>query len=121
MLEIHHISFLINDCKISEHFYRKVLGLEPSKSRPDLGFPGIWYEIGNQQIHLIQEKNPYTMNFIPEHGGRDRHLALKTNDLSDVIEKLNKHDIAFTQSKSGRAAIFFRDPDNNVIEIIGTK
>ncbi|MBF0264686.1 MAG: VOC family protein [Gammaproteobacteria bacterium] len=118
MLAIHHVSFLITDCEISEQFYSKVLGLEPSKSRPDLGFPGIWYDLKGLQIHLIQEKIPYHMDFIPEHGGRDRHLALSTKNLSNIINKLEQMNISYTRSKSGRAAIFFRDPDLNVLEII---
>jgi hypothetical protein len=36
----------------------------------------------------------------------------------EPIEKaLQKHGIAYTRSKSGRAAIFFRDPDQNVLEM----
>jgi len=36
----------------------------------------------------------------------------------EPIEKaLQKHGIEYTRSKSGRAAIFFRDPDQNVLEM----
>lgn len=36
----------------------------------------------------------------------------------EPLEKiLQQNQIPFTKSKSGRAAIFFRDPDQNVLEM----
>ena len=36
-------------------------------------------------------------------------------------EVLNQHGIPYTKSKSGRAAIFFRDPDSNTLECVEEK
>jgi glyoxylase I family protein len=54
----------------------------------------------------------------PEHGGRDHHLALQVSDLPKVIERLETADIAYSKSKSGRAALFCRDFDGNAIELL---
>jgi len=72
-----HATFLIADLERSRDFYEALLGLAPCSQRPDLGFPGVWYEVGaNQQIHLMQLPNPEAGLQRPQHGGRDRHVAL---------------------------------------------
>ncbi|MGZ5028729.1 MAG: VOC family protein, partial [Methylobacter sp.] len=50
--------------------------------------------------------------------GRDRHVALSVPDLEPVREELDKNGIAYTLSKSGRKALFCRDPDGNALEIL---
>jgi len=95
------------------------LGLVASPARPDLGFPGVWYEVGaNQQIHLMQLPNPEVGLQRPQHGGRDRHVALAVNDLEELMRRLAAAGIAYTLSKSGRSALFCRDPDGNALEFV---
>jgi glyoxylase I family protein len=116
-----HASLLVSDIKQSVDFYRNILGLHPSEHRPDLGYPGAWLNIGEQQIHLIQLPNPDPVHGRPEHGGRDRHTALAVSDIGQLQRRLEQHNIAFTKSRSGRAAVFFRDPDGNAIECVEIK
>ncbi len=114
-----HSSLLIADLERSRNFYEVLLGLTPSSARPDLGFPGIWYEVGtNQQIHLMQLPNPEQGLQRPPHGGRDRHVALAVNDLEELLGRLEEADIPHTLSKSGRRALFCRDPDGNALEFV---
>lgn len=115
---IEHHSVLVADITVSLDFYLKVLGLELDTSRPDMSFGGAWINVGDQAIHLLELPNPDEQSIRPEHGGRDRHVALSCADLNPLIEQLQQHEISFTQSKSGRRAIFFRDPDQNVLEVI---
>jgi glyoxylase I family protein len=42
---------------------------------------------------------------------------LRVKELAPFIERLNDHEIDYTKSKSGRQALFFRDPDGNAIEL----
>ena len=116
-ISINHVSLIISDCKISADFYYQVLGLEADKSRPDLDFPGLWYQLGKQQIHLMLVDNPYLSASIPEYGGRDRHLALNVDNLQVIQSTLEAMNIDYSSSKSGRKALFFKDPDNNVLEL----
>jgi glyoxylase I family protein len=99
-------------------FYQGVLGLRCDPSRPDLGYPGAWLQVGGEQIHLLELPNPDPAEGRPAHGGRDRHLALLVTDLAALRRALDEAGIAYSLSRSGRAALFCRDPDGNAIELI---
>jgi glyoxylase I family protein len=116
-LIIHHASLIVADTETSLVFYSKILGLHPIE-RPDLGFPGAWLQLGAQQIHLIELPNPDPTAGRPEHGGRDRHVALSVSDVSLVKAELEQAGITYTLSKSGRKALFCRDPDGNALEFL---
>ncbi len=114
-----HATFLVEDLERSRTFYEGVLGLVIDPGRPDLGYPGIWYEVGTgQQLHLMRLPNPEAGLQRPAHGQRDRHIALAATDLAGLQRRLEATQIAFTPSRSGRAAIFCRDPDGNALEFI---
>lgn len=114
---LHHASLIVSDTEASLTFYRDVIGLQQT-DRPDLGFPGAWLQLGEQQIHLLELENPDPVTGRPEHGGRDRHIALSVQELSPIQDILDKTGTAYTLSKSGRLALFCRDPDGNALEIL---
>ena len=115
---LHHVAVIVGDLDRSSRFYEGVLGLRQD-SRPDLGFPGLFYSLGNgQQLHLMQIDDPYDGCELPVHGGRDHHFALATNDLESLMVRLDAQSVIYTRSRSGRKAVFFRDPDGNAIEAI---
>lgn len=114
---IHHISLVVSDTAKAVAFYRDILGI-PLAERPDLGFPGAWFQIGPQQIHLLEVPNPDPVEGRPEHGGRDRHTAFLVSGLTEIEQRLEQAEIKFTRSKSGRKAIFCRDYDGNGVELI---
>jgi len=117
-IAIHHTSYIVADINKSKHFYHTILGLEIDTSRPDLSFDGLWLNINeSQQIHLLLVDNPDPLER-PKHGGRDRHTAFRVKQLSIIQTNLDKHGIAYTLSKSGRQALFCRDPDGNTLEIM---
>ena len=118
---IHHATFLSSDLARSRLFYESLLGLHPDPNRPAMGFDGVWYDVAtNQQIHLMQLPNPEAELQRPSHGGRDRHVALGVDDLDALRAKLDQAGIAYTMSKSGRVALFCRDPDGNALEFVGS-
>lgn len=115
-----HATFLVSNLEKSRAFYEGVLGLAVDPARPDLGFSGVWYAVGeNQQIHLMRLPDPETGSQRPQHGGRDRHVALAVDDLPELARRLEAAGISYTRSRSGRAALFCRDPDGNALEFIG--
>lgn len=116
-LTLHHASLIVSNTTASLVFYCDILGMQQT-DRPDLGFPGAWLQLGAQQIHLLELENPDPTTGRPEHGGRDRHIALTVSELAPVREVLDKNGIAYTLSKSGRQALFCRDPDGNALEIL---
>ncbi len=115
---IDHSSMIVADTGKALEFYKGILGLELDESRPDLGYPGAWLQLANGQIHLLEVVNPDPVENRPEHGGRDRHLALQVSDLTEIIQRLEKVGITYSKSKSGRAALFCRDFDGNAIELV---
>ena len=115
---IHHASFLVEDLERAEHFYTQTLGLTRIP-RPDLGYPGLWLQINtSEQLHLMQLPDPDAGRQAPEHGGRDRHLAVAVEGLDILEQRLNELDWDYTRSRSGRQALFCRDPDGNALEFI---
>lgn len=114
---LHHASLVVSDTEASLRFYRDVLDMDQTE-RPDLGFPGAWLQLGAQQIHLLEVANPDPTTGRPKHGGRDRHVALTVSNLDPVRETLDRNGIVYTLSKSGRRALFCRDPDGNALEFL---
>lgn len=114
----HHASLIVADTARALNFYQGVLGLTLDNTRPDLGYPGAWLNVGDQQIHLLELPNPDPLYDRPSHGGHDRHLACSVKDLDLLIEALDRMDIDYNLSRSGRRALFCRDPDQNALEFI---
>lgn len=115
---IAHASFLITDLTKSLDFYCGVLEMKHNQTRPNFPFEGAWIDIGEsgQQIHLMKLPNPDSQEGRPEHGGRDKHIALVVDDIAKLEARLIEANVEFTRSKSGRAAFFCRDPDGNALE-----
>lgn len=111
-----HAGLIISNLAQSRAFYEGLLGLSPNPARPEFGFEGVWYDIGQNQVHLMVVPNPYEHIDRPEHGGRDTHVAFSVDDVMPIKEALDQAGIAYTMSKSGRAAVFCRDPDGNALE-----
>lgn len=114
-----HAGLLVSDLARAKTFYESVLGLKRHPNRPDLPYPGEWYDLGGgQQLHLMQLANPDAGSLRPEHGGRDRHIALAVGDMAALKRRLDAAGVTYTASKSGRAALFCRDPDMNTLEFV---
>ena len=118
IVSIHHVSLLVSDTRRALDFYHGILGLEVDPHRPELGFPGAWLRIADQQIHLIEMPERVRAAAPSTHGGRDWHVALTVSDLDALAAALESRGIGFTLSRSGRRALFCRDPDGNAIELV---
>lgn len=113
-----HTAILISDLEKAEHFYSSILGL--SKVERVLKFPGVWYQIGEYQIHLIVDTSIQPALQNPEKWGRNPHIAFSVTDLEAAKTKLLEHQCSIQTSASGRAALFTQDPDGNIIELSQT-
>jgi glyoxylase I family protein len=118
IVELHHASLLVADTGRALAFYQGVLGLPVDPRRPDLGYPGAWLQVGGRQIHLLELPNPDVRDGRPVHGGRDRHVALVVSDLDWLVGQLDGAGVTYTLSRSGRRALFCRDPDGNALEFL---
>ena len=117
---LHHASLLISDLDASRAFYADMLGMEIDDRRPDLEFPGLWLKLGQQQIHLLL-LDTTSVGTGNRHPGRDAHTAVAITSLDPLIARLDSADISYTMSRSGRRALFCRDPDGNGLEFIETR
>jgi glyoxylase I family protein len=113
-----HASVIVSDTRRALVFYHEILGLPVVAERPDLGFAGAWLKLGGQQLHLLELPNPDPVAGRPAHGGRDRHIAIAVTNLQLLKQTLDQRGLIYTLSKSGRAALFIRDPDGNALELI---
>jgi len=120
IMSIHHASFIVKSLDIALEFYCGLLNLEMDPSRPEsMPFNGAWLKVGeNQQIHLLELNNPDSTTGRPEHGGRDKHAAFLIKDIEQLSQAFDTQKLAYTLSKSGRLALFVRDPDGNALEFI---
>lgn len=109
-----HSAILVSDLAPAEQFYGGILGL--SKIDRSLKYPGAWYQLGEIQIHLIEDKS-LAPRMTAEKWGRNPHLALAVANLEAAKANLATHGCALQLSASGRAALFVQDPDGNVIEL----
>ncbi len=110
-----HAAVLVSNLEKAEHFYGTILGL--SKVERSLKYPGVWYQVGNFQIHLIVDTaiQPRLQN--PEKWGRNPHVALSVADLEAAKTHLLAQGFPIQISASGRAALFTQDADGNIIEL----
>ena len=119
MLLIHHVSICVTDLARARRFYGDVLGLR-EVPRPDLGFPGAWYAVGeNQELHLIVHPPSKTMRGTPEIDGRDGHFAFRVSSYEETLARLRQQNVPLIESprnKTPWAQIYVTDPDGNVIE-----
>ncbi|XP_077247916.1 lactoylglutathione lyase / glyoxalase I family protein isoform X2 [Tasmannia lanceolata] len=115
---VHHVGLLCQTLETSLDFYQNLLGLKINEARPHekLPYRGAWLWVGSEMIHLMELPNPDPLTGRPEHGGRDRHACLSIQDVNKLKAIFDKAGISYTLSRSGRPAIFARDPDGNALE-----
>lgn len=119
VLGLDHVSIIVKDADASLAFYQQLLGLALI-DRPDLGFPGYWLDLGSgQTLHIMQLDNPIAAIDRPEHGGRDYHFALRVDHFDVFVTKLDQMKLPYSLSQSGRQALFTKDLDGNVLELLG--
>ena len=116
--QIHHCSVAVQDLERAATFYRDVLGLLeiaiPS-TFPAAGLNVRWFQIGDQQIHLLLES--------ANHPPSGRHLALQVDDAQAARMRLRAQGIEIDEAVliPGADRFFITDPDGNRIEIIEWK
>jgi len=107
---VHHISLNVNDVGAASAFYTDVLGLTLRADRPDFPFAGVWLDVGDQQIHLIEAVVP---------ADRGQHVALQVADLAAAVEELRAHGIEVSEPRPVVNVLqsFLHDPAGNRIEL----
>lgn len=109
----HHVAIIVKDLEKSKAFYQGILGLKPIP-RPPFGFPGVWYQVGTQELHLIQ--SDAVLN-------QTQHFAIEVDDIQETFQVLKAQDITIVSAPDKRPHdnsdfMFCLDPNGNLIEIV---
>jgi catechol 2,3-dioxygenase-like lactoylglutathione lyase family enzyme len=116
---LHHVSLSVTNLERAKHFYGNILCLKEIH-RPNFDFPGAWYDIEGQQLHLIVHPLSQTIRQDKSLSSREGHFALRVENYEDALNWLIKNGVQMLekpQSKSGFAQLFCADPDGNLIEL----
>lgn len=122
--QIDHVTVVVKDLARSRRFYVDVLGMEET-SRPAFKFPGLWFQAGSTQIHLIGEH--------PESGAagvyrpaecqmsRTAHFAFEVDDALSARDVLIREGFPLAdgpkQRPDGFTQIYVLDPDGYLVEL----
>ncbi len=114
----HHFSISVADIESSRKFYSDLLGL-PEIERPDFGLPGIWYQAGPVQLHLIQVPDGVDVGSRPPAlTPLAQHIAFEIDDYEQVRARLDEDGLEVLGAGVEVGQMFVRDPDGNTVEFI---
>jgi len=110
--QIDHVSVLVTDVARSRRFYGELLGLEEIPRPRTFDFVVVWYDLGNQHLHLLLKDRPDTVS--------PRHFALRVTDAVSARAYFQSHGLPTQETTPipGTDRFFISDPDANRIEII---
>jgi glyoxylase I family protein len=109
---IHHVSIVVSDMERAVAWYREALGLNEVKRPSNFVTPVRWFELGQEQIHLI----PADRADDPS----PRHFAVHVDDCDAARATLTDRGVEIQETVpiAGAKRFFVADPDGNTIEII---
>lgn len=115
--QLHHVSIAVRDLEQARRFYSEVLHFQEIE-RPPFKSRGIWYAVGQHQLHLLEHPNGETLRK-GEIDSVDGHFAIWVKSYKSTVEWLEKAGVPYEarpQSVAGFAQIYILDLDNNIIE-----
>ncbi|MDN4072524.1 VOC family protein [Fictibacillus terranigra] len=121
---VHHVSLVVTDLKKALYFYEGILGFSASEERPQFAFPGVWYDFGGTQLHLITNPKGKALRGTDELDSRDGHFAVRVKDIPRLLKKLDHHHIPYLnkpENKTPWHQVYVSDPDGNLIEFNGER
>jgi glyoxylase I family protein len=110
--QLDHCSVIVTDVERSRRFYRDLLGLREIHPPRTFDFVVVWFDLGNQHLHLLLKPKPDTIS--------PRHFALRVTDAQAARRHFQQHGVATEETTPipGADRFFVYDPDGNRIEII---
>jgi catechol 2,3-dioxygenase-like lactoylglutathione lyase family enzyme len=117
---------IVADLERSRRFYGDALGLEEVPRPHNFVFQGAWFQVGDDQLHLLVEAETTGTAGGPDPGpsasvGLANHIALEVDDLASAGARLAERGVPLLGGPMPRGdgydQMFLRDPDGYVIEL----
>ncbi|WP_243526070.1 VOC family protein [Bacillus pseudomycoides] len=102
----------VRNLKETLYFYEGILGLQPSRHRPQLHVPGVWYDVGSTRVCFTLNKKK-SGDFSKEMSSYI-NFDLPFRDIEKVRKKLEFYCVSFEElkgCKTKRRGIVVHDPD----------
>ena len=125
---IDHVTVIISDLDKTRAFYKDLLGMD-EVSRPNFGFPGLWFQAGTTQIHATMESPEAGRAGWGDHQGatlesRGHHFAFEVDDAYACADLLRSKGIEILRGPQNRpdgpVQLYIADPDGHIIELYST-
>jgi catechol 2,3-dioxygenase-like lactoylglutathione lyase family enzyme len=119
-----HVTLVVKDLERSRRFYVDVLGMA-EVPRPGFSFPGLWFQAGATQIHLILESAESGPSGQPagarEKSSRHQHFAFRVADARAAAGRFEELGVPFVarpkERPDGYLQVFVTDPDGHIVEL----
>ena len=110
---LHHVTIYVEDLARARAFYGGVLGLTEVPRPRSFTFQGAWFQLGPAQLHLMVQAQAEPPS--------SRHFALQVLDVAEAQRHVENAGVEVKESIPipGTARFMLRDPDGNLLEIIG--
>ncbi|HEX5823539.1 MAG TPA: VOC family protein [Candidatus Limnocylindrales bacterium] len=99
----------------ARRFYGEILGLDEYPRPPKLPGVGIWYAVGDQELHLFTEPDAVALNQRSR-----RHPCFQVQDAADLRARLEAEGVTTRDHDGeipGRLRFFAVDPFGNTLEL----
>jgi catechol 2,3-dioxygenase-like lactoylglutathione lyase family enzyme len=107
---LNHVSVHAPNLEESARFYEEFFGMRRLPT-PDFGYPVVWLQVGELQIHLFQRETP-----APQY----HHFALDVDDYARAFTEAKRRGILEGRPRKfpdGAVQMYIRDPAGNRIEL----
>lgn len=120
-----HVTLICADLIATRQFYVDVIGMT-QVPRPAFKFPGMWFQLGNMQIHATQASPESGKPGWADHAGsvpsRGHHIAFAVDDVSKAVEIVQALGVRVAsplqQRPDGPKQLYLYDPDGHVVELV---
>ena len=121
---IDHVLVVSSDLDKTREFYRGLLGMD-EMPRPDFSFPGLWFQAGKTQIHVIFESDEAgtagPAGFTGTMPARGHHMAFELDDCAVAVDQLQAAGIPIAAGPRSRPdgfrQVYIHDPDGYLVEL----
>jgi glyoxylase I family protein len=123
---LQHCGLIVAELERSRRFYGGALGLEEVPRPHNFVFEGAWFQVGDDQIHLLVKSETTGRAGTGDPGpsvatGLATHVAIEIDDLPAALARLKEHRVELVGGPMPRGdgydQVFVLDPDGYVIEL----